>query len=604
MKIRTTVLWLLLSTTIAFCNISWKAIGQLENGDIQTKIIQQLPTGWHSYWKNPGDSGDGARLTVLNTGVEESELKFPKPMIIPVDSLITYGYEGTVIYTIALKLKQPHQTINATFEWLECKELCIPKTTTLTLNVPKTLPLLPTEKPLNETIEIIQKGKKIHFKLPITISSAEFYPYQNKLLNLKKMKFKDHNLSIPLIQSAISKVNGELFLDDYPPIIINTTPTLIKSQVLTLLLTLITAFIGGLLLNIMPCVLPVIGIKALQLKQKPSESKKTDAIFYTTGILISLFSLYAILIGLKQTGKNIGWGFQLQSPIMIQLLILLFVVIMAVNTNLIQIPLPKFAGKSSNNMLLNGIFTTVIATPCTAPFLGAALSVALFQSPGFGALIFLSIGCGLSIPMVLLILNPNLGTFLPKSGIWNERFKFSLNIGFIATIGWLMWILNAQTANATVFFAAVITLFSVLLLRAKVPILKPLALIILTTLIGAIPLLTTPNANTKWTPYSVELIKTLEANNTPYFIDVTAKWCVTCQTNKLSVLNQPSAINMFNERNITLVTADWTNKSEAITMLLTRFKQISIPTYIYYNGVEHRVFGDILTPKKLKENLK
>ena len=478
MKIRTTVLWLLLSTTIAFCNISWKAIGQLENGDIQTKIIQQLPTGWHSYWKNPGDSGDGARLTVLNTGVEESELKFPKPMIIPVDSLITYGYEGTVIYTIALKLKQPHQTINATFEWLECKELCIPKTTTLTLNVPKTLPLLPTEKPLNETIEIIQKGKKIHFKLPITISSAEFYPYQNKLLNLKKMKFKDHNLSIPLIQSAISKVNGELFLDDYPPIIINTTPTLIKSQVLTLLLTLITAFIGGLLLNIMPCVLPVIGIKALQLKQKPSESKKTDAIFYTTGILISLFSLYAILIGLKQTGKNIGWGFQLQSPIMIQLLILLFVVIMAVNTNLIQIPLPKFAGKSSNNMLLNGIFTTVIATPCTAPFLGAALSVALFQSPGFGALIFLSIGCGLSIPMVLLILNPNLGTFLPKSGIWNERFKFSLNIGFIATIGWLMWILNAQTANATVFFAAVITLFSVLLLRAKVPILKPLAALI------------------------------------------------------------------------------------------------------------------------------
>tara|TARA_A100001015_G_scaffold227665_1_gene257191 strand:+ start:215 stop:2029 length:1815 start_codon:yes stop_codon:yes gene_type:complete len=595
---------LYLGTIASHSSINWTVNGQLKNGKLLTSITQTLPDGWHSYWKNPGDSGDGARITILSEGVLADELKFPKPMVIPVDPLITYGYEGTIIYTLALKLTQPHKIISATFDWLECSELCIPKSTTLKLNIPKSPPLITPPQPYNEQIEIIKKGQHIYFKLPTNIVSAEFYPYQNNQFNLKKMRFKNHDLSLPLIDKSLTKVNGELFLNDDPPIVIKALPTLVKSQFMPLILTLITAFIGGLLLNIMPCVLPIIGIKALQLKQVPSSSKKSDAIFYATGILTSLFLLYAILLGLKQTGASIGWGFQLQSPVMIQLLILLFIGIMAINTNLIQIPLPKFAAKSSNNMLLNGMFTTIIATPCTAPFLGAALSVALFQNPGFGALIFLCIGSGLSLPMVALILNPNLSRLLPTSGRWNERIKYSLNFGFIASIGWLMWILNAQTEIAGLFFASAITLFCILVFKAKVPLIKPLFLILCTVIIGIIPLIALPNTTSKWVAYSHDLITELERKNQPYFIDITAKWCVTCQTNKLTVLNQSKALSMFKEKNITLISADWTNKSDAITMLLTRFKQISIPTYIYFDGTEHRVFGDILTPKKLKENLK
>ena len=599
------ITWCLCLGTIAsHSSITWTLDGQFKNGKLLTSIKQTLPDGWHSYWKNPGDSGKGATIKILSNNVLSDNLEFPKPTIIIADNLITYGYKSSVIYKLPIRLTKKITQISATFEWLECSDVCIPKDKTIKLTVPKKIPMIQPRSKAALPEKITIKGQYVYFHLNPSVKTAEFYPYKNKQFDLKKTRFKNNELKIKLLTPNIATIEGELFIDDHPPLAINSNPIKITNPLLRHILLLLSAILGGLLLNIMPCVLPIIGIKALQLQQQPSESKSKDAFAYFLGILLSLYSLYAVLLIIKLSGRTIGWGFQLQSPITIQLLILLFITIMAMNCGLIQIKLPSFAAKSSNNMILNGILTTIIATPCTAPFLGSALSIALFKAPWFGILIFLCIAIGLALPVMALILNPKVSQFIPKSGAWNERIKFGLNFGFVATIGWLMWVLSSQIDRPLPFFSAVIAFFVFLLYRSKVSILKPLIIIISTTIIGSLSIFTSPTPDPNWQSYTPNLIAALENNNTPYLIDVTAKWCVTCQTNKQTVLNKKNIRIFLKEKNITLITADWTNKNATIAKLLKKFNQISIPTYIYYNGESHHVFGDILTETKLKENLK
>ncbi len=587
-------------------NIEWSIIGKLPNGAIQTQLKQTLPKGWHTYWKNPGDSGAKASIKAQTPGIEFGNLEFPKPTIIPVDPFITYGYKNKVTYQLPIIIHQPTNKIRAIFEWLECEEVCIPKETNLQLTIPNKIPQMPALSNPQPTIQVTKKGAWIQFELPQGSTKAAFFPYKNNQFNMNEIQFNKNLLRIKLSDKTIQNIEGELFIDDERPIIITTQAIIKKSPIIQFILTLVGAFIGGLLLNIMPCVLPILGIKAIQIQQTPNTNKVKDALAYFLGISLSLFSLYLILLGIKLTGTAIGWGFQLQSPIMIQSLILLFIAIMTINLDLIQIPLPKFASKSSNNMVLNGILTTIIATPCTAPFLGSALSVALFKSPLLGTLIFLCISLGLALPMALLIISPSLQRRLPKSGQWNNRIKFYLNFGFVLTIGWLMWVLSSQISTTALmaFFSSIITLFCLILIRSKAPMKQPLIIIISTALIGYAPLLLSNNQNTVWLNYTPTLAQQFEQTNTPYFIDVTAKWCITCQTNKITVLNKKESHQLFKSKNIQLIQADWTNKSATITYLLEKHNQISIPTYIYYDGSKHHVFGDILTPQKLKEHIK
>jgi thiol:disulfide interchange protein DsbD len=355
----------------------------------------------------------------------------------------------------------------------------------------------------------------------------------------------------------------------------------------------------------MPCVLPILGLKAIQLQKHKPDNPVKEAFFYWLGIFSSLQILFGILMGLKLSGKAVGWGFQLQSPIVIQLLILLFIIISAINLDILRIPLPKFASKKSNGMFFNGVLTTIVATPCTAPFLGSALAFALFQSFFTGIGIFLCISVGLAAPMILIIINPMLSQFLPRTKAWNNQFKYSLNFGFVFTIGWLMWILNAQIniKNYITFYTTLILLLTILIVRSKQFTKKILIVFTTTILLCTIPIITNKPALSEWKPYTPELVELLEVNKKPFFIDVTAKWCVTCQTNKLAVLNTKKADQLFESKNIALIIADWTNKTDDITNLLTKHDKVSIPTYIYYDGNNYTIFGDILTFTKLRENL-
>ncbi len=601
--------WILLCLSIATmeinASIEWQVIGKHANGTIQTEIKQTLPTGWHTYWKNPGDSGEKAKISNIPPRVTIGELIFPKPTIIPMDPFITYGYKNKVTYQLPLSLNGSIDAVDARFEWLECEDICIPKEQIISLHVPKTIPIITRQATPTPQFTIEKKGKKIQFIFQSQPSSAKFYPYKNNQFNLKKMALKKNTLTVPLLDTSMDTIEGELFINEGNGIPIKTKVHPSNTNYVTLMALLLSAFIGGLLLNIMPCVLPILGIKAIQLTQQPNQRNAQDAWGYFIGITISLLSLYGILLGLKISGASVGWGFQLQSPQMIQGLILLFIAIMAINLELIHIPLPKFASQKSNNMILNGILTTLIATPCTAPFLGSALSAALFQSPITGMTIFLAMSLGLALPMVLIITIPTARQVLPKSGQWNQSLKYYLNMGFILTIGWLMWVLSAQisTTSLLAFFSGIIALFSLLILRSKQKSKKAMIMLLLTAIIGLIPVLSSPTSTAQWTPYTPELRQQLESTNRPYLIDITAKWCITCQTNKITVLNKKESLRLFASKNIALIQADWTNKSEIISNLLKEFDQISIPTYIYYDGSKHTVFGDILTQKKLKSQI-
>jgi thiol:disulfide interchange protein DsbD len=586
-------------------SIEWHVIGQHANGTIRTEIKQTLPTGWHTYWKNPGDSGEKAKIRLISSRISVGELIFPKPTMIPVDPFITYGYKNKVTYQLPLSLNAPIDTIEARFEWLECNDVCIPKEQIISLAIPKKIPIIKRQASLTPPFTLEKKGKKIQFIFESQPSSAEFYPYKNNQFNLKKMALKKNTLTVPLLERTIDTIEGELFINDGEGLPINTKTQPSNTRYFTPIVLVFSAFIGGLLLNIMPCVLPILGIKAIQLTQSSNQRNIQDAWGYFIGITISLLGLYGTLLGLKMSGASIGWGFQLQSPQMIQGLILLFIAIMATNLDLIHIPLPKFASQKSNNMIFNGILTTIIATPCTAPFLGTALSAALFQSPIIGLAIFLAMSLGLALPMVLIIIMPTARRVLPSSGQWNQSIKYYLNMGFVLTIGWFMWVLSAQVNTSTLlaFFSGVIALFSLLILKSNQPSKKAIVMLLFTATIGLLPVLLSPTSTAQWAPYTPELRQQLESNNSPYLIDITAKWCITCQTNKITVLNKKETLNLFASKNIALIQADWTTKSDIISKLLAEFNQISIPTYIYYDGSKHIVFGDILTQKKLKSQL-
>ena len=270
----------------------------------------------------------------------------------------------------------------------------------------------------------------------------------------------------------------------------------------------------------MPCVLPIIGIKAIQL-QKSSTSRIRNSIYYQAGVSLSIISLYLLLVGLKHIGLTVGWGFQLQSPITIQLLIILFIGLLLATLDIMVIQAPSFLqNKSSSNMFWSGILTTIVATPCTAPFLGTALAFALFQPIHIGLIIFISLSIGLGAPMIFITLNPFKQSILPKSGNWNNTLKYCLSFGFILTIIWLSWILSSQINNAklAIFYGSIffITLLFMIKKINHLTIKKIIPIIL--TIIGVLIVSFSSSHHEKWLHYKPSLIKKYEETNTAFLL--------------------------------------------------------------------------------------
>jgi len=412
----------------------------------------------------------------------------------------------------------------------------------------------------------------------------------------------------------------------------NIAGTTTDSKAPTLAFALLLAFGGGLLLNLMPCVFPVLSLKVLGFVQQAGEEKsriKKHGFAFGAGVLLSFWALAGALLVLRASGGSAGWGYQLQSPLFVAgLIILLFAVglnllgVFEVGLSLTRVSAPKAASHGGyGGSFWSGVLATIVATPCTAPFMGSALAFALTQPAIIALAVFTFLGLGMATPYVVLSLNPAWIKKLPRPGAWMETFKQLMAFPIFATVLWLLAVFGLQTGvegmvyllGAILFLGLGIwiiqrwplnSLKSMPRALTAVSALGSVALAAYTTwnAANALPpeatkILTKTNvAQVSWEPYSDEKVQQALAQGRPVFIDFTAAWCITCQVNKRTTLSRPQVVHEFEKRNVQLLRADWTRQDAEITKALERYGRSGVPTYVLLPGKE-------VTPQVLPEVL-
>jgi thiol:disulfide interchange protein DsbD len=397
---------------------------------------------------------------------------------------------------------------------------------------------------------------------------------------------------------------------------------------LSLTLALAFAFLGGIVLNLMPCVFPVLSIKALSLAAPGHgnrEKLRLEGLSFGAGVIATFVALAAILLAFRAAGEQFGWGFQLQSPAMVTGLALLFFVL-ALNLSgafeFATLVPSSAAGWTARNRYVNsalsGVLAVVIASPCTAPFMGAALGFALAQPAALTLLVFVALGLGMALPFVLLTWFPGWRRMLPKPGAWMERLKQFLAFPLYATVAWLVWVLGAQVDNDAVvrlLVTLVVVAFALWAWRAyrfgaargfsalAVAGLVVAAIVAWPLFVGGSerdPLApaqarATSGVHDPWQPYTPARLNELTAGNKAVFVDFTAAWCVTCQVNKRLVLNTSAVKDAFAQRGVELVRADWTRRDPAITQALAALGRQGVPVYVLYRpGKEPLLLPEVL----------
>jgi thiol:disulfide interchange protein len=390
------------------------------------------------------------------------------------------------------------------------------------------------------------------------------------------------------------------------------------------------ALVGGLILNLMPCVFPVISLKVLGFAQQAHGKLaiiRMHGLVFAAGVVLSFVALAGVVLALRAGGEELGWGFQLQSPAVVTALAILFFLLTLNIAGLFEVsklvPSGVAAFEARNpyvNSFLSGVLAVVIASPCTAPFMGAALGFALAQPVAEALIIFVALGLGMALPYLLLAWYPAWLKRLPKPGPWMVWLKQLLAIPLAATVIWLGWVLAQQQSGVDAFARL---LFVLLLLTVGVwcvqqhlmPRSVSRALALAAVLVAgwvAWPLMddAAPAANAKpsvigdWQPYSRVRLDELVNSGQPVFVDFTAAWCVSCQANKKLVLEREDAITAFAEKKVVLLRADWTRRDPEITAALAEFGRRGVPVYALYRpGKSTLVLPEILTPGGLREAL-
>ncbi|MEI6737619.1 MAG: thioredoxin family protein, partial [Pseudomonadota bacterium] len=399
-----------------------------------------------------------------------------------------------------------------------------------------------------------------------------------------------------------------------------------KAQPTTTFIAAITfALLGGMLLNLMPCVFPVLGIKVMGFVENAHGNNRLlrrQGFAFLVGVMLSFLTLAGLMLMLRAAGQSIGWGFQLQEPLFVAALAVLFFV-MALNLSGVfemGISLQAAAGDAESRAQKNplvgafasGVLATVVATPCMAPGLGASVGFTLDQSAPIALLVFMSIALGLALPVVLLSFFPALLRFLPKPGAWMETFKQFMAFPLYATVVWLLWVFGAQTGNDGIakLLIGLMLIALATWVFGRWQLARPLAAALVAASIAALGIATAwAGANTAapitvqtvagengWMPFSKEKIAELRAQGKSVFVDFTATWCITCQVNKRVALNQADVVKRMADANIVRMKADWTRKDTAITAALAEFGRNGVPLYVLYPADgEPRLLPELLT---------
>ena len=558
----------------------------------------EIAPGWHIYWQNPGDTGDPTTLTYFNTPYyDESEQTRSAPEKIVFNELInTYLHHQQLYIKNTINLKNITDITSVPFElvlsYSVCQEECLPEKINLKFDLPITpnaaqnpiyLPeLLAAENsfplPINSTVKTDNNTATVTFtdNILTDCSFAEFvsnYPKKSIIADLPQTTIISKN------QINVTFAEGELPTDLKgillcPEQTYALTPRQISplppanSSIPEWLYFLLTALLAGLILNLMPCVLPILSLKALYLAAHKEQASITSALIYLAGVLCSFLLLSGLLFYIRGLGTEMGWGFQLQSPVFNICLFLLFFLIFL---NLIdRLPIPdtyadKLSKLAGNKSFLTGFFAVIIACPCTGPFMGAALGYALREPPLIYFTIFLSLGLGYALPYVLIESFPRFFLkFIPKPGHWMITLKRILALPILLTCLWLAWVTYNQ--------------------------LRP----------------TIHSQELLWETYTPQKVEYALQKGEPVLIDFTAKWCLICLLNDKTVLSSKEFKSLIKKKKLHLFKADWTNHNQEIADALKAYGRNSIPLYVYYppHSSVPQYLPQILTTEILQNTFK
>ncbi|MDZ4789028.1 MAG: protein-disulfide reductase DsbD family protein [Blastochloris sp.] len=636
----------------------------------------QIADHWHTYWRNAGDAGLATQIIWnLPEGFKAGEIQWPTPSRLSVaKDILNFGYEGEVWHLIEITAPQNLKTgttysLAAQVDWLECKEICVPGRATLDLKIKagsqaqanlslasafqQAKARLP-KKNASWNATAHRSGSDLIFKIPSPNTEPwHFFPYQESIIvNAAEQKQTNkgsyQELRIPLDEGVkeFERLGGLLVQKttaqdvvaveiDVPVKILVETPVISKASAgKSFGATLFLGFLGGLILNLMPCVFPVLGIKILSLVQQTGQDRKQVAKHgwaFTVGVLASFWLLAGVLLALRAGGQELGWGFQLQSSGFVYVLLLVMFIfglnmsgVFEVGTSLVGTGAQLNAQHSHTiaGSFLSGVLATVVATPCAAPFLAPALGAALALPalPSLG--LFTSIALGLAAPFLILSLRPEWNRFLPTPGAWMETFKQALAFLLYATAAYLLWVLEGQVEEyqlLSIFFSLVVLAaacwiygrFTSFTYRESVRRGGKVAsfLFIIFGFYLGFPLNPQAAAGTKqvlvWEAWSPELVEKYVLDGRVIYVDFTARWCATCQTNKKVVFSSKELVAEFQKKNVALLKADWTNQDPRITQELAKFGRSAVPfNLLYVPKRDHPIIlPELLTSRLVLEAL-
>ena len=643
-------------------------------GSFFAAIRLSADAGWHTYWKNPGDSGLASTVTWdLPQGFSVGPLLWPIPERFETSGSVSYGYAGETFLLVEIRTPadlSPDTTVvvRAKATWLACRIECTPGSAALELALP-----VSAESPTIVTLwrdafisakaripvpdpgirmEARLSGKKIVLAAePLPVSSGSRFLFIPAAAGLiadaapQEAHIQGNRVELPLELAAGSAAPSRL-----QGILVETGPAAARAREVdlpvegtgargsaspvALLIALLFAFLGGILLNLMPCVLPVLSLKVLGFvreSQRTGRSALRHGLAFSAGVLISFWLIAGVLLALRAGGQLIGWGFQFQDPALVAVMAALFFLIglnllgvFEVGVSFTTLGTGSRSGGGWAGSFLSGFLATAAATPCTAPFMGSALGFALSQ-PALAAFgVFTALGAGMAAPYLALTASPGLLARVPKPGPWMETLRNAMAFPMMGAVIWMISVLAALSG-----VPALVTLLAGLLVsalgawiwgrgggisrsaRSRI-VSGTLAVILVagSTAFAAVSARTsraleTAQEDASWEQWSPGRVEELRAAGTPVFIDFTAKWCLTCQVNEAVALRNPGVLRRFRELGVALLKADWTDSDDTIARAIAGFGRAGVPVYVLYapGNRDPVLLPEILTPGILKEAL-
>ena len=617
----------------------------------------EIAEGWNTYWKNAGSTGLPPSLE-LSDGTQsyEPDLQFPLAKTKPFGddvSLLTYGYTKAVIHPFQITVPQTlsgQWSLTGEARWLVCKDICIPESQEISISLPVVSSQLDVRRSASvQQIDAARAAVPTDFPASVNFAGTQSVWISGfNEIAINDVMPEGSGEILGLVESVQPLGGGVLVTFDraldpsayaaghwviglesggvrLPYDSALAVPS-VEKQNLSLGLVLIMALAGGLILNLMPCVFPVLSIKALSIAGKATKERRDvqkGAWLYTAGILVTMLVLASIMVGLKAGGAQIGWGFQLQTPWFVGLLVYVFVILglwlygwvefgmalSGVGQNLTE-------GHSGRAEFFTGVLAVVVATPCTAPFMGVAMGYTLTQPWWITLIVFSALGLGLALPMLAFAIWPQLASRLPRPGNWMIRLKQLLAFPILATAIWLLWVLVRQTSSdilALILGGLLLLVFGLWLTKGQGRISRILGVLAVAASLMAIPSVSqvAPTSSDQVMvevdaePYASSALRAYLNDGRSVFINMTADWCITCKVTEKRLLKTESVDQLFEDHGVIRMTGDWTRYDPLITEYLNAFDRVGVPLYVVnHPGKEPIVLSQFPSFDELEDAVK